>query len=54
MLKHDVKNEGIERTTPGGEVVFEGEGGKVYVGTVEFMIGEANPDYVAAVLNEEK
>lgn len=38
-----------------GEVLFEGEDGKTYVGTVEFVITEAAPDYVAEVLanNEE-
>lgn len=36
-----------------GEVLFEGEDGKMYVGTVEFMITEANPEYVLDVLAEE-
>jgi hypothetical protein len=36
-----------------GEVLFEGEDGKIYVGTVEFCIGEANPDYVKEVVSEE-
>ena len=29
-----------------GECLFEGEDGKYYVGTVEFVIEEANPGYV--------
>ena len=28
-----------------GEVVFEGEDGKIYVGTTEFCIGEASDSY---------
>ena len=36
-----------------GEVLFEGEDGKFYVGTVEFVIAEANPDYARGVLDEE-
>jgi len=35
-----------------GEVLFEGEDGKMYVGTVEFIISEANPDYVKDVLEQ--
>lgn len=37
-----------------GEIVFEGEEGKHYVGSVEFVVSEANPEYVAGVLEEEK
>lgn len=36
-----------------GEVLFEGEDGKFYVGTVEFVIAEADPEYVKEVLDEE-
>ena len=36
-----------------GEVLFEGEDGKTYVGTVEFCIGEANPAYVQMIEEEE-
>lgn len=36
-----------------GEVVFEGTDGKYYVGTVEFCIGEINPDYLQNILNED-
>ena len=36
-----------------GEVLFEGEDGKFYKGTVEFVIAEADPDYVREVLDEE-
>lgn len=32
-----------------GEVVFIGEDGKTYVGTVEFVIQEASPEYVKQV-----
>ena len=35
-----------------GECVFEGEDGKFYVGCVEFVISEANPDYVRELLVE--
>ncbi len=37
-----------------GEVLFRGEDGKYYVGTVEFVIAEANPEYVKDVLEEIK
>ncbi len=37
-----------------GEVLFEGEDGKFYVGCVEFCIDEANPDYVREALEEEE
>lgn len=37
-----------------GEVLFEGEDGKMYVGTVEFVIAEANPEYVKDVLAQIK
>lgn len=33
-----------------GDVLFIGEDGKTYVGTVEFVITEANPDYVKTVM----
>ena len=36
-----------------GEILFEGEDGKVYVGCVEFCINEANPDYVKMILEED-
>jgi len=36
-----------------GEILFEAEDGKTYVGCVEFMITEANPEYVKDVLVEE-
>lgn len=29
-----------------GDISFEGEDGKIYVGTVEFTIGEASADYM--------
>ena len=35
-----------------GPIMFEGEDGKMYVGTVEFCIAEANPDYVKETLEE--
>jgi hypothetical protein len=37
-----------------GEVLFEGEDGKMYVGCVEFMITEASPKYVKEALEEEE
>lgn len=37
-----------------GEVMFEGEDGKMYVITVEAVISEANPDYVKDVLTAEE
>jgi hypothetical protein len=37
-----------------GEVLFEGEDGKVYVGTVEFVVAEANPDYVKMILEDDE
>ena len=36
-----------------GTVVFEGEDGKVYVGTVEFTIGEINPKYLMQLDQED-
>ena len=36
-----------------GEVLSEGEDGKFYTGTVEFVIAEADPDYVREVLDED-
>jgi len=36
-----------------GEVVFEGDDGKIYVGSVEFVIEEANPKYVQDLEDEE-
>ena len=33
-----------------GEILFEAEDGKTYVGCVEFVIEEANPDYVKSVM----
>jgi len=37
-----------------GEILFEGADGKVYVGTVEFCIGEANPNYVKMILEDDE
>lgn len=37
-----------------GEVLFQAEDGKWYVGTVEFVIGTANPDYLKEALAENK
>jgi DNA-binding transcriptional MerR regulator len=37
-----------------GEVLFEGEDGKFYGGCVEFVISEANPDYVDEVLGNDE
>ena len=37
-----------------GSILFEGEDGKYYVGEVEFVISEANPDYVKMCLEEEQ
>ena len=37
-----------------GEIVFQGEDGKYYVGCTEFHISEANPDYIKDVLEMEK
>jgi uncharacterized Zn finger protein (UPF0148 family) len=37
-----------------GEILFEGNDGKVYCLTVEAVIGEANPKYVEAVLSEDE
>ena len=36
-----------------GEVLFEGEDGKFYTGKVEFVIAEADPEYVKEALDEE-
>ena len=36
-----------------GEVLFVGSDGKTYVGTVEFVIAEANPSYVDGVINND-
>lgn len=36
-----------------GEILFQGEDGKYYVGTVEFIIQRANPAYVKEVLAEQ-
>lgn len=35
-----------------GDCVFEGEDGKNYVGTVEFVIEEADPDYIKSLLDD--
>jgi hypothetical protein len=35
-----------------GEVIFEGEDGVVYVGNVEFIIGEYNPELLAELEKE--
>jgi hypothetical protein len=35
-----------------GEVMFEGEDGKIYVGCVEFIISEANPEYAKEKIAE--
>jgi len=37
-----------------GEILFEAEDGKFYVGTVNFCIDEANPEYVNDVLAREQ
>lgn len=37
-----------------GEVVFEAEDGLTYVGTVEFRVGIANPDYVKELKDEQQ
>lgn len=36
-----------------GEVLFLGDDGKYYVGCVEFVISEANPDYVDEILAKD-
>lgn len=36
-----------------GEILFMADDGKYYVGEVEFVIVEANPEYVEEVLAEE-
>lgn len=35
-----------------GEVLFEGEDGKIYVGVTSFEIVEASPEYVKNVMEE--
>lgn len=35
-----------------GEIIFLGEDGKIYVGTVSFEVSEADPGYLRAVLDE--
>jgi hypothetical protein len=35
-----------------GECLFVGKNGKTYVGTVEFVITEANPEYVKDILEQ--
>ena len=35
-----------------GDCLFQGQDGKYYVGTVEFVIQEANPEYVKDALEE--
>lgn len=35
-----------------GEVLFEGKDGKIYTGSVEFCVSEANPEYVKDVTKE--
>jgi secreted trypsin-like serine protease len=35
-----------------GEIVFEGEDGKTYVGCVEFHISEGNPEYIKEVMED--
>jgi hypothetical protein len=35
-----------------GEILFKAEDGEYYVGTVDFVISKANPDYVADKLKE--
>jgi hypothetical protein len=37
-----------------GEVAFEAEDGKTYIMTVEAVIGEANPEYVADLIERQK
>jgi hypothetical protein len=36
-----------------GTVLFQGTDGKFYTGTVEFVISEANPEYVANTLENQ-
>jgi hypothetical protein len=33
-----------------GEILFKAEDGEYYVGTVDFVISKANPDYVADMI----
>lgn len=35
-----------------GDISFIGDDGKVYVGSVEFVIGEASPEYAEELLSE--
>lgn len=35
-----------------GEIIFKGADGRTYVGTVEFVINEADPDYVREATEE--
>jgi len=37
-----------------GTVLFKATDGKYYAGTVEFVVSEANPDYVKDALAEQK
>jgi hypothetical protein len=37
-----------------GDIIFLGEDGKAYVGTVNFVVSEADPGYLEAVLDEEE
>ena len=37
-----------------GEIVFEADDGKVYVGSTEFVIMEANPEYVKDVREQQE
>lgn len=36
-----------------GEVLFEGEDGKIYTMTVEAVISEASPEYVEALMDDD-
>jgi secreted trypsin-like serine protease len=37
-----------------GDVLFEGEDGKTYVGVISFKLVEASPEYVQTILEEEE
>jgi len=36
-----------------GDCVFKAEDGKTYVGTIEFVLSECNPDYLENLLGEQ-
>lgn len=37
-----------------GNIAFEGEDGRFFVGTVEFLISEANPEYIRDLQAEDE